>query len=263
MSGAGKTGDRGGGRESTKSLNKSKQTKHKIEVHQKKQRDQYLLNRPKYSPPAPALTLPASSSEGGPLAMLDASCHLLSRSFNRDLIAVMRRAKESGVVGCVLHCDWTRVTELMTLVRQWPGQMFATIGVSPDIIKKSNDKVFDTRMEQMLDLALQPEVVAVECGLDLTRDLGTHFLQAKLLAAQMQLARQVRLPLLLYEKAASEQLCEQLKAARENLDGDRVAAPAASSSGKPEPTVLTLGSGDKTAFFPRVAMSDTLQHVRG
>ena len=73
--------------------------------------------------------------------MLDVSCHLLSRSFNRDLIAVMRRAKESGVVGCILHCDWTRITELTSLVKQWPGQMFATVGISPDIIKKNNDKV--------------------------------------------------------------------------------------------------------------------------
>jgi hypothetical protein len=36
MSGAGKMGDRGGGRESTKSLNKSKQTKHKMEIDFKK-----------------------------------------------------------------------------------------------------------------------------------------------------------------------------------------------------------------------------------
>ena len=141
MSGAGKTGDRGGGRESTKSLNKSKQTKFKIEVDKKKQREQYMLTRPKFSPFAPAITLPAPAAEGGPPAMIDASCHLLSRSFNRDLIAVMRRAKESGVAACVLHCDWTRIQELMSLVKQWPGQMFATIGVSPDVIKKNNDKV--------------------------------------------------------------------------------------------------------------------------
>jgi len=107
-------------------------------------------------------------------------------------------------------------------------------------------------MEQLLDLALTPEVVAVSCGLDLTRDMGTHFLQAKLFSAQVGLARQVRLPLLVSEKAASEQVVEQLTAARNSEGVDRATASTASNPhGKPDPIVL---SAEKSAFFPRVAI---------
>jgi hypothetical protein len=51
----------------------------------------------------------------------------------------------------------------------------------------------------MKALALEETTVAVLCGLDLTREVATHFAQEKLLSSLLQLARDVRLPVLVHQ----------------------------------------------------------------
>ena len=63
-------------------------------------------------------------------------------------------------------------------------------------------------MEHLADLALQAEVVSIVCGLDLTRDVATHFLQQRLLSSQVELARRIHLPLVIREKGASDKVIE-------------------------------------------------------
>ena len=51
-------------------------------------------------------------------------------------------------------------------------------------------------------------MVSIACGLDLSRDVATHFLQQRLLVSQVELARRIHLPLVIREKAAGEKLIE-------------------------------------------------------
>jgi Tat protein secretion system quality control protein TatD with DNase activity len=41
--------------------------------------------------------------------------------------------------------------------------------------------------------------VALFCGLDYSREVGTHFAQEKLLKDQFQLAQELQLPVVLYQ----------------------------------------------------------------
>ena len=65
-------------------------------------------------------------------------------------------------------------------------------------------------MEHLTELALQSSVVSIACGLDLTRDVATHFLQQRLLASQVELARRIHLPLVIREKGASDKVIEAI-----------------------------------------------------
>ena len=76
--------------------------------------------------------------------------------------------------------------------------------------QKNQDKLFEQRMEHLTDLALQSEVVSIACGLDLSRDVATHFLQQRLLVSQVELARRIRLPIVVREKAASDKIIEMI-----------------------------------------------------
>lgn len=66
--------------------------------------------RPKCSLPPPPI---------GNGLLIDASANLLSRQFDNDLIAVMRRTKESNVSAVVLSClDFTRADDVVALAKQ-------------------------------------------------------------------------------------------------------------------------------------------------
>lgn len=246
--------DRGGGREGKKSLRKNKQKKYEDEKTMQKP-VQVKEERPLYSPAAPPISVAYANQldasvvaddskadeqpnlvelspavPGHPfLPLVDCGCNLLSRQFDRDLNAVLTRGTRSGVMAVIAQStDFAKQAEVCTLSRQNAGLVFAMIGISPDIIKRANDKLFVNRLAEIKDLALTNEVVALSAGLDLTRELGTHFLQLQLLEAQLALAHQIRLPVCLRVKdlASAEKVMELIR----KLKSDGVATPIPEAS---------------------------------
>ena len=159
MSGAGKMGDRGGSREGKKkSLNTAKRTKFAQERSLLKDKSQTAAaERPRHSlapPPLSALqaqeqeqaaTDDGTSSPSPSLPALryfDSSCHLSSRQFDSVLQSVVRRARAAGVHALMVSTpDFARAEEVLALAREHPGLCYVSLGISPDSIRKSNDKV--------------------------------------------------------------------------------------------------------------------------
>ena len=102
-------------------------------------------------------------------------------------------------------------------------------------------------MERLWELALSAEVVACAAGLDLSRDVATHFLQQKLFAAQLDLARRIRLPLVVHEKAAHAQVIDAVTAAH----ADATAADAESDWTFRVAVHAFTGSDEELAAFVR------------
>lgn len=92
----------------------------------------------------------------------------------------------------------------------------------PDNVKRTNDRLAAQQLQQLHDLALQSHVVAIFCGLDWTRgkyirilviecaEFSTRFAQEKLLESHLQLAQEIRLPVVvsLTGNGSTERLCE-------------------------------------------------------
>ena len=78
-------------------------------------------------------------------------------------------------------------------------------------------------MEQLASIALQSEVVSIACGLDLSRDVATHFLQQRLLVSQVELARRIHLPIVIREKAASDKVIEVIAQSSSSQAADSTA----------------------------------------
>jgi hypothetical protein len=138
--------DRGGGRESKGgSLRKSKQGRAELA---KAAASTPREVRPDCVPPKPPVSqLPPSTSKPPPPAdllaapLLDCCCALLSRQFDRDREAVLRRAAQSRVAALVLHCsDVDRQKELLALAKSAPGVLYCALGALPDNLKRTNEK---------------------------------------------------------------------------------------------------------------------------
>jgi hypothetical protein len=175
-------GDRRGGREGKK---KSLQSRKKEKYNEMKAIHNNNLNKhqekDKVTAPALPLSLVAaaassasssstissvSSANSTPqIYLIDSSCNLLSRQFENDLLSVMRRAEQANVVGTVLSCiDFTRVDELIKLTSQWPGRLYLTAGISPELLKKHHEKLMHTYTEKLEEVS-DTNAIAIEIAI--------------------------------------------------------------------------------------------------
>ncbi len=131
--------------------------------------------------------------------MLDCGAALLSRQFDRDRDRMLGRARSDGVCAVVAWCpDIDKLDELEALADANTGFVYFAAGAHPDNISKTSKAKHDGWLAKVEAAARRAECVAVVSGLNLTRDMGTHFAQTSMLEASCQLADRVELPLLLH-----------------------------------------------------------------
>jgi len=152
------------------------------------------------------------------MQLIDIGVNLTNSSFHDQQAAIVERAIEAGVVQMVLTGTSLAVSEqALELCQQLDpdgGHLFATAGVHPH-----DAKAWDANSERQLRQLLNEERVRAvgECGLDFNRDFSPRPLQEKALEAQLALAAELRLPVFLHERDASERLLAILKGYRDHL----------------------------------------------
>eukprot|EP00300_Choanocystis_sp_HF-7_P013749 c18433_g1_i1.p1 GENE.c18433_g1_i1~~c18433_g1_i1.p1 ORF type:complete len:499 (+),score=102.63 c18433_g1_i1:31-1527(+) len=146
------------------------------------------------SPPAPVI-LPCEHEQ----PFYDAGAALLSRQFDRDRETVLSRARRDGVAAIVgWFPDMDKIDELEALAVGNAGFVYFAAGVHPDNISKTSKHKHDGWLAKIEECAKRPECVAILSGLNLTRDVSTHYAQTSLLEASCQLADKAELPLVLH-----------------------------------------------------------------
>ena len=206
---------------------------------------------PQVSAQAPRLP-PRSRAD----ALIDCGANLVSRQLARDQARTLTRAAESGVdaVLCFVT-DFDRVGELQTLVKAHPSFLYAVYGMHPDNVKRSADKIAASKLAELRALALAPECVGILVGLDLSRDVASHYAQERLLESQLELAASLRLPVVLHEvdagETAAEKLVEFAAAWRASeLERERSVAAVAAEDAKAAAIASAAGGGDGVAPPP-------------
>ncbi|WP_205297913.1 TatD family hydrolase [Pantoea sp. Cy-639] len=152
--------------------------------------------------------------------MIDIGVNLTNSSFHDQQAAVFERAMTAGVAQLVLTGTSLEVSQdalALCLQLDESGQrLFSTAGVHPHDASSWDS----TSARELRDLLAQPRVRAVgECGLDFNRDFSPRPQQEKALEAQLALAVELRLPVFLHERDASERLLAILKDFRDHLPG--------------------------------------------
>jgi len=143
--------------------------------------------------------------------LIDSHAHLEMPEFKKDLKEVIQRAKESGVeniftVGTEKK-DWKRALEI---ANSHPS-IYAILGVHPHNVKEIDDQDYS-----MLKGLCQNEKVKAfgEIGLDFFRNLSPRDIQLKRFREQIELAKELKLPIVIHDREAHQQTLEILKSER-------------------------------------------------
>lgn len=148
--------------------------------------------------------------------LVDTHCHLTDPAFRSDVDAVLSRARAAGVARVVTiasHLGDARdaLERLADGIRVW-----STAGVHPHEAARARPADWPALRE----LAADPRVVAVgECGLDYHYDHSPRDVQRRVFDAQIGIADESGLPLVVHSREADADTAAALRAAPGGVAG--------------------------------------------
>lgn len=148
--------------------------------------------------------------------MIDTHCHLADRRFDKDRAQVFDRALHAGVTHLIeIAYAPEIVPKAHALAREHPN-LFLCVGVHPS----ESAKVPESYLETLRDHARHPRVVAIgETGLDFHRDHAPRADQERWFRAQLSLADELGLPVVIHQRAALEETLSILEELRPAAGG--------------------------------------------
>jgi TatD DNase family protein len=139
--------------------------------------------------------------------VIDSHCHLADPAFAGDLDEVVRRAHDAGVSDglCILAFGDAAESAQASRVRAaWPGVKFA-IGVHPHQAHEFAGREGEVTAAVRSALSSELGVRAIgEIGLDYHYDLSPRDVQREVFRAQVRLARETGLPVVVHAREADE-----------------------------------------------------------
>src|SRR6267142_2626824 len=141
--------------------------------------------------------------------MIDTHCHLADKRFARDRQQVFDRTLHAGVTHFIEIAYAPELIEpAHALAREHPT-LFLCVGVHPS----ESARVLDSYLVTLRDHARHARVVAIgETGLDFYRDHAPRGDQERWFRAQIRLADELGLPLVIHQRAALEETLAILEA---------------------------------------------------
>ncbi len=140
--------------------------------------------------------------------LFDTHAHLNATQFEEDVVEVIERAKSENVSHIVVvGFDRETITRAMELTEQY-DMIYAAVGWHPvDAIDMK-----DEDLEWIKQLAAHPKVVAIgEMGLDYYWDKSPKEIQQEVFRKQIRLAKEVKLPIIIHNREATEDVVKILQ----------------------------------------------------
>lgn len=139
--------------------------------------------------------------------LVDAHAHLDDDAFDPDREEVIQKIKEAGIfvinAGSDLH-----TSEFSVRLAERYDFVYACVGVHPHEAQKAPEGY----LQILRNLAQSPKVVAVgEIGLDYYYDFSDREIQKKVFSEQLELAKEVGLPVVIHDREAHGDTLEILK----------------------------------------------------
>jgi len=142
--------------------------------------------------------------------MIDTHCHLADKRFDKDREAAIERAHAAGVRAFVEIAYAPAIVERAHAIAARHANLFLCVGVHPS----ESGRVPETYLPALRDHARHARVVAIgETGLDFFRDYAPRDAQERWFRAQLVLADEVGLPVVIHQRAALEETLAILEAA--------------------------------------------------
>lgn len=158
---------------------------------------------------------PSPIYEGGTM-IFETHAHYDDEQFDLDREELLSSMPEQGV-GTIVNVSATYEScrRVVDLVQKYPF-MYAAVGIHPDEVGSLNEE----RFQQMKELCKQEKVVAVgEIGLDYYWDNESHDVQKEWFVRQLDLARELNLPVMIHSREAAADTMEIMKEHGQGLRG--------------------------------------------
>jgi Tat protein secretion system quality control protein TatD with DNase activity len=94
--------------------------------------------------------------------------------------------------------DFEKQEALADFCKGYSGQCYFYCGVHPDNIDRTHKKNQDGWIEKVEEISKRSECVGILSGLNVAREIVTHFAQESLLRSSCHLAEKIQLPLVLH-----------------------------------------------------------------
>nr|MBC8204184.1 TatD family hydrolase [FCB group bacterium] len=140
--------------------------------------------------------------------LIDTHTHLDFSQFEKDLTSVIDRASQADVRYMLnISTDPASIVKTLKLTEKYEN-IYAAVGLHPH----EADKINDDDIQLVRVKTEHPKVKALgEVGLDFYRDYADHDNQRKLFRAMIDIASEKKLPLVIHNRAASEETLRILK----------------------------------------------------
>jgi TatD DNase family protein len=138
--------------------------------------------------------------------MIDTHCHIDDPAFDKDRLAVIERAKEAGVQQMVV--PGVTLQEFPGLLDVADVNIHLALGLHPLFMAQHPTDA----IEQLCEWVKKVKPIAIgEIGLDYREPPDNHQQQAELFEAQLQLATEYNLPVLIHAVKAHDKVISTLK----------------------------------------------------
>ncbi len=135
------------------------------------------------------------------MMLIDSHCHLNYKGLVEDQIAVLSRARESGVRGFLNISTRQREWADIVATAERESDVWATIGIHPH----EADQHADLGEAALLEAAAHPRVIGIgETGLDYYYDHSDRQVQQDLFRVHISVARETGLPLIIHTRDAED-----------------------------------------------------------
>jgi TatD DNase family protein len=145
------------------------------------------------------------------MELVDTHCHLDVAEFDADRAAVLARARAAGVVAQIVPAIAADAWDALLALCDREPDLFPALGLHPVFTRHHRDADLSA-LEQRLETA-RPVAVG-EIGLDFWIEDADCARQEQLFAAQLAIARDARLPVVIHVRKAHDQAIRLLAAAR-------------------------------------------------
>ena len=152
------------------------------------------------------------------MTLIDTHAHLYDEKFDDDRIDVIARAREAGVAKIISMGDTMAASAQVVQDAEEHPALYAAVGIHPE----SACVLTDEMRRQLLTWAQHPKVVAIgEIGLDYywEKDEEKRALQRAIFVRQLDLARQLKLPVCIHDREAHGDMMKILKTEGRGLRG--------------------------------------------
>ncbi|MCD6353029.1 MAG: TatD family hydrolase [Proteobacteria bacterium] len=148
--------------------------------------------------------------------LIDSHAHLTLSQFDDDREMVIQRAREAGLKHIItVGLDIEDCHKAIMLAEEYDF-IFASVGIHPHDVKSIDTKTY-SRLKR---LSAHDKVVAIgEIGLDFYRNLSPRKIQFPRFREQLQLAREVSLPVIIHDREAHQETLKILQEERAETIG--------------------------------------------